>query len=130
MIRPVVDAIQGMGASVGEGNQSAIADMVSGMMTEVRGAAGAEMQSLVEAMRETTGELRAAKTGIGDTGSQFSSQLVQAAEKLSTAAALVAATMEGRAADIRRKFPRSCRRRRRGSMMPCSPRRGPSIGLR
>lgn len=105
-IRPVVDAIQGMGASIGEGNQSAIADMVSGMMTEVRGAAGAEMQSLVEAMRETTGELRAAKTGIGDTGFQFSNQLVQAAENMSTAAARVAATMEGRAADIDTRMQR------------------------
>jgi ABC-type transporter Mla subunit MlaD len=99
-MQPVVDAIQGMGASIGEGNHSAILDMVSGMMTEVRGAAGTEMRSLVEAMQEAAGELRAAKSGIGETGTQFSQDLTRAAENMRLAASRVAATMETRAGEL------------------------------
>jgi hypothetical protein len=105
-IQPVVAAIEGMGSSIGQGTQAAISDLVGELISGMKGAAGSEMASIVEAMRETSAELRDAKAGIGDSGQRFNDQLVQAAEGMTLAATRMATTLEGRSAEIDDRMPR------------------------
>ena len=62
-VRPVVEAIEGMGGALGNSNHAALEGMIGGLMDGVKDATGREMTALVDGMREVAVELSAAKTG-------------------------------------------------------------------
>ena len=95
-VRPVVAAIADMGGTIGAGNHAALEGMIAGLMTEIRGSAGREMEGLAQAMRETADELRSARSGIGAEGAEFGRTLTQAAEDMSASAKRLADTFESR----------------------------------
>lgn len=99
-VRPVVDAIQGMGNVIGAGNHAALEGMITGLVSGVHDATGREMGLLVDAMREAAGELKAAKSGIGAGGAEFGQVLAQAAEGMNASSIRMADAMERRAGDI------------------------------
>ena len=68
-------------ARAGQSNQAALEGMINGLMSGVRDATGREMGLLVEAMREAAGELKAAKSGIGDGGAEFGQTLARELEQ-------------------------------------------------
>ena len=99
-VRPVVEAIQGMGGSIGDGNQAALERMIGELRTEVANSAGTEMRMLSEAMREAAGELSAAKSGIGSGGTEFGEAIARAAEQMSASTERMSEAMGGRAMEI------------------------------
>lgn len=105
-VQPVVDAIQGMGTSIGAGNHSALEGMISGLVTGVHDATGREMQALVEAMQGAAEELKTAKSGIGASGVEFSEMLLQAAKGMEASSARMAEAMERRAGEIDARMER------------------------
>ena len=105
-VRPVVQAIESMGGAIGAGNHAAIHDMVSGLMSSIKDATGTEMDLLTSSMREAAGELKAAKTGIGDGGTEFGQSLARAAEGMTLASARMAEAMEQRVGEIDARMSR------------------------
>jgi hypothetical protein len=99
-VRPVVDAITNMGATIGAGNQVALEGLISGLMNDVKESSGREMALLTEAMRETADELKAAKTGIGAGGAELGQFLRQAADQMSASAQRMVTAMGGRVGEI------------------------------
>ncbi len=105
-VRPVVDAIQNIGTNIGAGNQEALTNMITGLTSQVRNAAGQELGMLTEAMRDAARELVAAKSGIGDGGAEFSARLAQAAEGMNLAASRIADSMDQRVREIEARMSR------------------------
>lgn len=99
-VQPVIDAIQGMGNSIGAGNHSALEGMISGLVSGVQDATGREMQALVEAMQGAADELKTAKSGIGASGTEFSELLTRAAQGMEASSTRMAEAMERRAGEI------------------------------
>ncbi|MBC9176147.1 hypothetical protein [Pseudoroseomonas ludipueritiae] len=99
-VRPVVDAITNMGATIGAGNQVALEGLISGLMSGVKESSGREMALLTEAMRETADELKAAKTGIGAGGAELGQFLREAADQMSASAQRMVDAMGGRVSEI------------------------------
>lgn len=99
-VQPVVDAIQGMGSSIGAGNHSALEGMISGLVSGVHDATGREMQALVEAMQGAANELKTAKSGIGASGTEFSEMLARAAQGMEASSMRMVEAMERRAGEI------------------------------
>ena len=99
-VRPVVDAINGMGHSIGSGNHAALEELISGLVSGVHDATGREMGLLVDAMREAAGELKTVKSGISEGGAEFGDVLARAAEGMSASSMRMAEAMESRAGDI------------------------------
>jgi hypothetical protein len=105
-VRPVVDAIQGMGSSIGSGNHAALEGMIAGLVDGVQNATGREMGLLVDAMREAAGELMKAKSGIGAGGAEFEGSLARAAEGMTASSARMAEAMERRTGEIDARMQR------------------------
>jgi hypothetical protein len=105
-VRPVVDAITNMGATIGAGNQVALEELISGLMNNVKESSGREMALLTEAMRETADELKAAKTGIGAGGAELGQFLRQAADQMSASAQRMVTAMGGRVSEIDERMRR------------------------
>jgi hypothetical protein len=99
-LKPVVSAIEGMGKTIGEGNQEAMALVAKQLMTDVNEAAGAEMRSVVEALKTTASELMKAQGGIGNSGSQFGASIVAAADTMTASVTRMAETIERRLGDL------------------------------
>lgn len=99
-VRPVVEAIQGMGGSLGRSNHAALEGMMTDLMSGVRDATGREMGALVEAMREAAGELKAAKSGISDGGAEFGQTLARAAGDMSAASSKMADALQARIGEV------------------------------
>lgn len=79
----IVEAIHGVGNSIGHGNQAALEGLINQLISAVKDATGREMGMLVEAMQAAAKELSAAKSGIGDGGAEFGRALTAAAAKAS-----------------------------------------------
>jgi hypothetical protein len=99
-MRPVVEAIQDMGTTIGAGNQAAVSGMIKDLMTGVQDATGRDMSILAESIREAAAELTAAKSGIGNGGAEFGQMLARASEGMNTASARMVEAMEGRIGDL------------------------------
>ena len=99
-LRPVVNAIEGMGKAIGEGNQEAIALVAQRLMSGVNEAAGAEMRAVVEALKSTASELTKAQGGIGVSGSQFGASITTAADAMTASVTRMADTIERRLGDL------------------------------
>jgi hypothetical protein len=102
----VVDAIQGVGSSIGQGNQAAMESLIGQLMSAVKDAAGRDMSLLVEAMQAAARELSAAKSGIGDGGAEFGRVLTAAAEAMNHASAQVAEAMQRGTGEIEVRMQR------------------------
>ena len=105
-VRPVVDAINGMGSAIGSGNHAALEGLISGLVSGVHDATGREMGLLVDAMREAAGELKTAKSSISAGGAEFGDVLARAAEGMSASSTRMAEAMERRAGDIDARMQR------------------------
>jgi hypothetical protein len=99
-MRPVVEAIQGMGSTIGAGNQAAIGGMLTDLMTGVKDATGQEMNLLASTMREAAAELANAKSGIGSGGAEFGQMLARASEGMTAASTRMVDAMERRMGEI------------------------------
>ncbi len=99
-MRPVVEAIHGMGSTIGAGNQAAIGGMLTDLMSGVKDATGQEMSLLASTMRDAATELASAKSGIGSGGEAFGQVLARAAEGMTAATSRMAEAMERRMGEI------------------------------
>jgi hypothetical protein len=99
-MRPVVEAIQGMGSTIGAGNQAAIGGMLTDLMSGVKDATGQEMNLLASTMREAAAELANAKSGIGSGGAEFGQMLARASEGMTAASSRMVDAMERRMGEI------------------------------
>jgi len=99
-LKPVVSAIEGMGKTIGEGTQDAMALVAKQLMTGVNEAAGAEMRSVVEALKTTASELMKAQGGIGNSGSQFGASIISATDTMTASVTRMAETIERRLGDL------------------------------
>nr|WP_294529494.1 hypothetical protein [uncultured Rhodopila sp.] len=105
-VQPLIDAVEGMGTTIGSGNHTALENMITGLVSGVHDATGREMALLVEAMREAAAELRTAKSGIGATGAEFGDLLARAAAGMEAASIRMAEAMERRAGEIEGRIQR------------------------
>ena len=99
-MRPVVEAIQGMGTTIGAGSQAAVGGMLNDLISGVKDATGRDMALLADTMRETAAELASAKSGIGSGGAEFGQMLARASEGMSAASERMARAMEHRVGEL------------------------------
>jgi methyl-accepting chemotaxis protein len=95
-----------MGRSIGQGNHAALEGMITGLMSGVKDATSRELGMLVDAMREAAGELKVAKSGIGESGAEFGQVLARAAEGMNGSATRIADAMESRVGEIDARMQR------------------------
>lgn len=93
-IQPVVAAITNMSTSIGSGTQSAIEGTVELLLKEMREAIGTEMKGVAAALKAAADELQKAQGGIGQTGSQFGSEIMKATEAMTASVMRMSHTLE------------------------------------
>jgi len=109
-LKPLTQAVQSMAGNVGEMNQDALARMAKTFGDDLKGAAGSEMESLVQGLGEIRSSLDTVVERINETSSDFGDRIASSAsrveallgaageqlrEKTSTAAAAFANQLEG-----------------------------------
>lgn len=81
-IEPMATAIDGMAKNIGEVNQDAMEQMVGEFKSSMQGAAGSEMNALVQTLTSLQDTLQATISGMGQSSGSFGNRLEKAAVHL------------------------------------------------
>jgi ABC-type transporter Mla subunit MlaD len=99
-LKPVVQAIESMGVSIGDGAKRGIQDTVQEMLQGMSSAAGKEMQSVVEALKSAADELKTAQGTMGSSGDHFGLALKGAADGITASVAKMTDAVERKLGDL------------------------------
>jgi hypothetical protein len=105
-LTPVVQAIEHMGANIGDGAKQGIQDTVREMIQGMSSAAGEEMRSVVKALKSAADELKAAQGSMGSSGDHFGSALREAADGITASVAKMTDAIERRLGDLEGRIER------------------------
>ena len=105
-LRPVVEAIQDMGASIGNDAKQEIQETVREMLEGMSSAAGKEMRSVIDALTSAADELRSAQGNIGSSGDHFGTALGHAAEGITASVTRMTDAVERKLGDLEGRIER------------------------